>query len=73
MVLGALIRVIFGALIGLIVGVILSLFPSFSTAITDGIHAITGADFTGQIVALMTGLGFFFGLIGAIVHEMKKR
>jgi hypothetical protein len=74
MVLGALIRVIFGALIGLIVGVILNLvFPSFSNAITEGIHAITGADVTGQIVALMTGLGFFFGLIGAIVHEMKKR
>ena len=73
MVLGALLRVIFGALIGLIVGLILSLFPSFSNAITDGIQAITGADFSGQIIALMTGLGFFFGLIGAIIHEMKKR
>jgi hypothetical protein len=73
MVLGALIRVIFGALIGLVVGVILNLFPSFSNAITDGIQAITGADFTGQIIALMTGLGFFFGLIGAVVHELKKK
>ena len=73
MVLGALLRVIFGALIGLIVGLILSLFPSFSNAITDGIQAITRADFSGQIIALMTGLGFFFGLIGAIIHEMKKR
>jgi len=73
MVLGALIRVICGAVVGLIVGFVLSLFPSFSNAITDGIHAITGADVSGQIVALMTGLGFFFGLIGAIVHEMKKR
>lgn len=73
MVLGALIRVIFGAVIGLIVGFILSLFPSFCNAITDGIHAISGADFSGQIIALMTGLGFLFGLIGAIAHEMKKR
>ncbi len=74
MVLGALIRVIFGAVIGLIVGFILSLFPSFSNAITDGLNTITGTtQFTGQIIALMTGLGFIFGLIGAIVHEMKKR
>jgi hypothetical protein len=74
MVLGALIRVIFGAIIGLIVGFVLSLFPSFSNAITEGLNTITnGTQFTGQIIALMTGLGFIFGLIGAIAHEMKKR
>jgi ABC-type polysaccharide/polyol phosphate export permease len=73
MVLGSLIRVIFGAIIGFVVGFILSLFPSFSNAITDGIHAITGADLSGQIIALMTGLGFLFGLISAVFHEMGKR
>jgi hypothetical protein len=73
MVLGALLRVVFGALAGLIIGFMLSIFPSFSNAITDGIKAITGADFSGQIIVLMTGLGFFFGLLGAFIHEMKKR
>ena len=75
MVLGSLLRVIFGALIGLVVGVILNLFPSFCDAITDGIYTISGNNlqFHGQIIALMTGLGFLFGLIGAIVHEMGKK
>jgi len=72
MVLGALLRTIFGALVGLVLGLILSLFPSFSDAITDGIKAIINVDFTGKIVVLMTGLGFFFGLLSGIVHEMRK-
>lgn len=66
-------RTIFGAIVGLVVGVILSFFPSFSDAITDGIHAVTGSDLSGKIVLLMTGLGFFFGLLSAIVHELHKR
>ncbi len=75
MVLGALIRVVFGAIIGFIVGLVLSIFPSLSNAITDGIYAISGntIDLHGQIIALMTGLGFLFGLIGAIAHEFGKR
>ncbi|HUL61819.1 MAG TPA: hypothetical protein VLT35_02050 [Methanocella sp.] len=75
MVLGSLLRVIFGALIGLVVGVILSLFPSFCDAITDGIYTISGnsLQFHGQIIALMTGLGFLFGLIGGLAHEFGKK
>jgi len=73
MVLGALLRTIFGALIGLVLGVILSLLPSFSDAITDGIKAITGVNFSGQIVVLMTGLGFLLGLLTGIVHIMHKQ
>jgi hypothetical protein len=72
MVLGALLRTIFGALIGLILGVILSLFPSFCNAITEGINTITGVDLTGQIIPLMTGLGFLLGLLSGIIHIMSK-
>ena len=72
MVLGALLRTVFGALIGLILGFIISLFPSFCNAITDGINAITGADTTGQIIPLMTGLGFLLGLLSGIIHILRK-
>ncbi len=73
MVLGALLRTIFGALIGLVLGVIISLFPSFSDAITGGLKVITGIDFTGQIILLMTGIGFLLGLLSGIVHIMSKK
>lgn len=72
MVLGALLRTIFGALAGLAAGFVLSLFPSFSNAITDGIGAITGWDLTGQIIPLMTGLGFLLGLLSGIIHIIGK-
>jgi hypothetical protein len=73
MVLGALLRTIFGALIGLVLGVIISLFPSFSDAITGGLKVITGIDFSGQIILLMTGIGFLLGLLSGIVHIMGKK
>ena len=72
MVLGALLRAIFGAVIGLVLGFILSLFPSFSNAITDGLRAIIGVDFTGQIIILMTGLGFLLGLLSGVIHMLQK-
>lgn len=75
MVLGALLRTIFGALIGLVLGVIISLFPSFSDAITGGIKVLSMGmiDVTGQIILLMTGLGFLLGLLSGIVHITNKK
>ena len=72
MVVGAILKAVFGALIGYIAGWIIELFPNFDAALTGGIHILTGVDVTGQTRWLFTGLGFLLGLLAGVVKIISS-
>jgi MFS family permease len=74
MVLRILFGAVFGALFGYVLGWLVELFPSFNTAILDGLHAVAGISGV-TMMALLAGIGFLGGIvvgfIGSILHEAR--
>ncbi|HMK46285.1 MAG TPA: hypothetical protein VK436_06630 [Methanocella sp.] len=72
MVVGAILKAVFGAIAGYIIGWIIEFFPNFDLALTNGIHILTGIDITGQTRWLLTGLGFLLGLLAGVVRIISS-
>lgn len=76
MVIGTVIRAVvgavFGALFGYIIGWIVQFFfPTFTNALLNGLHGITGLGGI-RLPALLAAVGFIVGVLSGLLHAFSK-
>jgi hypothetical protein len=70
MVIGTVIRcvfgAVFGAIFGFIVGWVVELFPKFNAALLEGLHGLTGIGGI-RMAGLLAAIGFIVGILGGLL------
>lgn len=77
MVIGTVIRCVFGAVFGAIFGFIVGwlvdhLLPNFSNALLAGLHVLTGIGGI-RMAGLLAAIGFIVGILGGLLHGIRHR
>jgi hypothetical protein len=74
MVLGVILGAVFGAIIGYVIGWFISIFPNFSSALTNGLQAFgIPIGSMGGLAPFLAAVGFILGLLGGIIHMFTRR
>ncbi len=76
MVIGTILRCIFGAvfgaIFGFVIGWVVELFPRFNDALLAGLHGLTGIGGI-RMAGLLAAIGFIVGILGGLLGGLRHR